>query len=679
MTLMAPDWLFGQNLQNASEVAKVHVIFKTHLDVGFTRLSGEVIHTYFDQFIPKALDLATQIKAAANRDRYIWTTGSWLLWRYLKEASPENRKRMERSIEDGDIVWHALPHTTHSELADSSLFRLGIQLSKELDRRFGKTTIAAKMTDVPGHTRSIISVLAHEGVKFLHIGVNPASTPPDVPPLCTWQNPNGEKIILMYQMDYGSLMHLPNKHVAVSVNFTGDNHGPHSLEQINRIYAQLRTQFPAAEVVASTLDAVAADILPDLESLPLVTHEMGDTWIHGAASDPRKMADFRELSRLRKEWIRDGKLKMHSAGDLDFGEKLLRVAEHTWGLDVKTHLKDWEIYEPADFQKSRAKSNFLKIEESWREKREYLTEAVESLPEALAFEANSRLQLLRPVPPDNEEFKEIRDLGKKIRCNHFVIRFDPDNGSVDFLQENKSKRIWCDEQHPFGTFIYQTFSASDYNRFYDQYLTQRPSWALSDFGKPGLDKTSAVSAIHAFKPKVILHKRERDADVFRVLLRGINLSGTGAPAQVIMQYRLPDAKAEMEIQCSWFDKPANRMPEAIWLGFNPILNSESQWSLDKMGEPVDPFDVVRNGNRQLHGVQSGISCHDQPGGFSFETLDAFLIAPGAPSLLNFTNEQPDLSKGFHINLFNNVWGTNFAMWFGEDMLYRFTFKPLRNQ
>ncbi len=146
-----------------------------------------------------------------------------------------------------------------------------------------------------------------------------------------------------------------------------------------------------------------------------------------------------------------------------------------------------------------------------------------------------------------------------------------------------------------------------------------------------------------------------------------------------MQYRLPDAKAEMEIQCSWFDKPANRMPEAIWLGFNPILNSESQWSLDKMGEPVDPFDVVRNGNRQLHGVQSGISCHDQPGGFSFETLDAFLIAPGAPSLLNFTNEQPDLSKGFHINLFNNVWGTNFAMWFGEDMLYRFTFKPLRNQ
>lgn len=46
------------------------------------------------------------------------------------------------------------------------LFRFGPSLSGELDRRFDKRTIAAKMTDVPGHTRSIIFILA-TGQRFM--------------------------------------------------------------------------------------------------------------------------------------------------------------------------------------------------------------------------------------------------------------------------------------------------------------------------------------------------------------------------------------------------------------------------------------------------------------------------------------------------------------------------------
>jgi len=683
LTIMASPWLAGAANLSATEVKKVHVIFKTHLDIGFTRLAEEVIKIYFDEFIPKALDLAARIKASAgsegSADRYIWTTGSWLIWRYLHEAAPENRRRMEQAIRDGDITWHALPFTTHSELADLSLFRLGIQLSKELDRRFDKTTIAAKMTDVPGHTRSIISPLVQAGIRFLHIGVNPASTPPDVPSLCTWQNPDGEKILLMYQKDYGSLMQLPGGQVAVSVNFTGDNHGPHSIDQITAIFTQLREQFPRAEVMASTLDAVATDILPFAHELPVVTGELGDTWIHGAGSDPRKMADFRELSRLRHEWIRNGKMIPHSTLDLNFGEKLLRVAEHTWGLDVKSHLKDWDVYELSDFQKARKWPNFLKMEESWREKREYLREAVDTLPSPLAFEAVKRLSALKSEALDNEGFKEVDDVGKTFTCNHFIIRFDPINGSLVLLEESNTHRIWCNELHSFGKFIYQTFSAEDYQRFYDQYLTQRPDWAIADFGKPGIEKTSAKTATHSLMLEALLHKRESTADIFRVVLSDQELPGSGAPSRVVMEYLLPFEEAEIQIQCTWFDKPANRMPEALWLGFNPVVSPEAQWFLDKMGEAVDPLDVVKGGNHHLHAIQSGLSCLDPQGGFEFRSLDSFLIAPGQPSLLNFTNERPDLSKGFHVNLFNNVWGTNFTMWFGKDMKYRFAFYPLTNK
>jgi len=42
--------------------------------------------------------------------------------------------------------------------------------------------------------------------------------------------------------------------------------------------------------------------------------------------------------------------------------------------------------------------------------------------------------------------------------------------------------------------------------------------------------------------------------------------------------------------------------------------------------------------------------------------------------LYFSNVQPDLSSGVHCNLFNNAWGTNYIMWFGEDMQFRFVIR-----
>jgi hypothetical protein len=93
--------------------------------------------------------------------------------------------------------------------------------------------------------------------------------------------------------------------------------------------------------------------------------------------------------------------------------------------------------------------------------------------------------------------------------------------------------------------------------------------------------------------------------------------------------------------------------------------------MDKSGERVSPFDVATAGSRHLHAVSTGFSYQDQEHPFIVETLDAPLIAFGQKSPLNFSRAQPDLSGGVHCNLFNNAWGTNYIMWFGEDMRFRF--------
>ena len=149
----------------------------------------------------------------------------------------------------------------HSELVDASLFEFGLSLSKTLDERFGKKTIAAKMTDVPGHTRAIVPLLAKAGIKFLHIGVNEASTAPDVPAVFVWQDDGGVDVVVMYQHSYGDLLVVPGMSHAIAFAHTLDNLGPQSVEEVIGVFKRLREQFPQARVLASNLNAYAQELL----------------------------------------------------------------------------------------------------------------------------------------------------------------------------------------------------------------------------------------------------------------------------------------------------------------------------------------------------------------------------------------------------------------------------------
>jgi hypothetical protein len=90
-----------------------------------------------------------------------------------------------------------------------------------------------------------------------------------------------------------------------------------------------------------------------------------------------------------------------------------------------------------------------------------------------------------------------------------------------------------------------------------------------------------------------------------------------------------------------------------------------------MGELISPLEVVKNGNRNLHAVNSGIYYHGADGQIVVKTQDAPIVAPGERRLLQFDNRFVPLEGGFHFLLHNNVWGTNFPMWFEEDAKFEF--------
>ncbi len=666
-----------------SDVSTVHLVAKTHLDIGFTAPAATVVDTYVASYIPAALRLAAELRRRGGPERFVWTTGSWLVHTFLERTDAAGRRAAEEAIAAGDLAWHALPFTTHTELADVPLVEAGLEIAARLDHRFGRRTIAAKLTDVPGHTRGLVPLLAAAGVELLHIGVNPVATVPDVPPVFRWRSPDGSEVTVVYQPGgYGDLTVVPGA-AALAFAHTGDNLGPPSADDVVASFAALRERVPGAEVAGSTLDAFAEGLRPVVADLPVVTSEIGDTWIHGAGSDPQKVARYRELLRLRRTWLAEGMVAPDDSRLRGFHEGLLLVAEHTWGLDEKTHLPDRTRWGRATLAELRAEARTQAYEASWAEQRAYVDAAVDAIEsDGLRQAAQATLRALDdPVPP--RLAGTAVPPGERVQIGDWEVGVDPGTGAIVHLVDTVSGHALADAEHPLAVLAHQAFSEADYQRRWDTYVRSRPEdewWAVEDNLKPGIDAAGAVSAW--WEPaSASIHVGERlsgqpdpGALVVVLSLPEEATARSGAPARVelhLTDVSPPAGPARLGIELRWDAKPANRLPEATWLGFRPQVADPEAMVLDKLGQDVSPLDVVPGGNRQLHAVGDGVRWPGPDGVVALRTLDAPLVAPGRPRILDFTRDQPELAEGAWVGLHDNLWGTNFPMWSEGRARFRF--------
>ncbi|WP_263373264.1 DUF5054 domain-containing protein [Granulicella aggregans] len=672
----SPARLLASAAQEALPVKRVLIIFKCHLDVGFTQTQAQVMRKYFDEYYPAAMARAAEMRAAGS-DRYIWTTGSWLLYEYLDQATPEQRKTMEAAIHAGDITWHALPFSWQTEMLDRSMIAGALGFSADLDARFGRKTIGAKMTDVPGHSRGIIAPLQAAGVLMLDIGINAASVPPDVPDAFLWRDAEGNSLAMIYHRhDYGSVIRIPGSDLAVSVEVRNDNSGPHTLEEIRAIYGKLRAQFPEAKVEASTLSDVAAAMEPYRAQLPIFTGEIGDTWIYGIPSDPAKVARYREVARLRQQWIAEHRFAAGDATDRQLLRRLLLSVEHTWGTDTKSYL-DNDHYRPADLAAVIDQPPYKTMTTSWQEKRDDLDLGVATLPAGLREQAAASLKRLQAGKVSIDSMKPL-DVTKKIEGRHFTLQIDSQTGAIVSLIALADKYDYASSSAPIALLTYQTLSEPDFADYLDRYVQIKADWAPRDFGKPNIEHFNARS--EEWHPKLLRSFSSHEKDGLRVVLHmeidDFKAAATGNvawPAEFYMELLLPNSMPVIEMRLTTLGKIANRMPEAMWLTFNSPAVKPLRCSFYKTGQNIDYDEVVSGGGRAMHAVdaltlgQGGALLH-------IATHDAPVIALGTRSPLNFSRLQPNLRKGVHVCLFNNAWGTNYPQWASGDWLYRCTLR-----
>ena len=385
---------------------KVFVVSKTHLDLGFTDYAENIRQKYINTFIPEAIELAEKVNTEEKK-HFVWTTGSWIIKETLKDE--KCGPRLRKALEEGNIVPHAMPFTTHTELLDEDTLNFGLSIVDELDKIRGRKTVAAKMTDVPGHTKGLVPFLAKHGIKLLHIGVNGASALVDVPDCFLWKSGKSE-VVVIYSGAYGGAFKSVFADEVLYFDHTLDNHGAPSPEKVLAHLEDIEKQYPGYDVTAGTIDDFADIIWEVRHKLPVFEGEMGDSWIHGSATDPYKSACLRTFMNLKAKWICDGSMKKDSDEYKDFSDALLCIAEHTCGMDSKIYFSDYGHYLKKDFIKARKQDKvsfrhlfsdmpqsilplvslydgrrkrgyYSVIEKSWAEQRAYISKALNSLNE----------------------------------------------------------------------------------------------------------------------------------------------------------------------------------------------------------------------------------------------------------------------------------------------------------
>jgi hypothetical protein len=633
---------------------RIHLVFKTHLDIGFTDHAEKVRRLYHERFIPQAIETGEHFfREDPAQPKFIWTTGAWLIWDHLESAGRDQARRLEQAIERGLIRWHALPFTTHSELMSPALFRAGLSYSLELDRRFGLATTAAKMTDVPGHTRGIVPLLAEAGVRFLHLGVNTASPVPDVPDVFRWRAPGGEEIVVMYQNSYGATHFPAGFDDGLSFAHTSDNIGPQSVPQTVEATRHIAAEHPGADVAASTLDQFGALLWARRDEFPVIDLEIGDSWIHGVASDPHKTARFLALQRLYDDFAAE----LLTPPRLAFGRRLALVAEHTWGVDIKSYLRDETAWDRADFDRARATDHrFAYTEQSWAEQRAYIDQAIDQLEPADRERAAVATRIepataATPRPPE-----------AAVGIGGWNVAIDPLTGDVASLVAPDGTRIDGRAGRLLG-FRHETYDHDDMAAQLQSYIQHRADWAVLDHDKPGL-ATAHTARSATWTPAFGQLSASGDAILVEASLPQEAADVLGAPARIETTIRVLDPRT-VDIGIALRAKPANRMPEAGFLFVTPTNTPD--WEFLKLGLWQPAMRVARRGGAQLQAVAAV-----RTGTVTMTPLDTPLVAPADLPFMRFhETPPPSLAGGIRFNLYNNKWGTNFPMWWEGDVVARY--------
>lgn len=660
---------------------KVYIVSKTHLDLGFTDFSQNVLEKYINEYIPNATKTANEVNTDTQK-RFVWTTGSWLL---LKALEQDSNGDVKKALQNGNIAPHAMPFTIHTELLDKGSLDYALGLVDRLDKITGTKTVAAKMTDVPGHTISLVPILAKHGIKLLHIGVNGASAMPDVPECFLWKHEEtNSEVIVIYSGSYGGEFKSELVDEILYFDHTVDNRGARNKEDTIKAFEKVEALYPDYEVEAGRMDDFANALWEQKDKLPIITNEIGDTWIHGIGTDPFKVGALKEIISLKNKAIENGTLDINSKEYESIMDAILCTAEHTWGGDSKIFLSDYSYPSAKVFNIVRASgkipamSNEVKasiygrdiiakrengeyregsyenIEATWAEQRQYVKNAINVLNNFCNTDNIMSLipDDITPIESNNQYRLQDGDIA--------IIASD--DGAVDI--EYKGNPITqSNDRVPIR---FMSFSPDDYDMWllnYTRDFMDNHIWSWADFCRPFYHTCDGQMEFGEYDMECSAIAVQNDTLKISFTADEYQYTKFGCPKNVQLWYKIEDNKVNVTVL--WSDRLKSRIPQATFFRLYP--KNTSSLEVTKCGYKVDTKSTVKNGNRRLFACEN-IATKDM----TITNHHSPLCIAGFCNLVRFSNDYPSLEDGISFVLHNNIWGTNFPLWYGDNAKFEFT-------
>lgn len=756
------------------QLKKIILVFKTHFDIGFTDLASNVIDNYAGEMLKEVIATCKGTQDMGKL-KYVWTMPAWPLMHIVKNAAPELKKELDELIGNGQVVWHALPFTTHTDFCSQKEYLEGLKYSKQLADMYHKPCpVAAKMTDVPGHSIMLPDLLAQAGIRFLHLGCNEFATPPEVPSLFYWQAPGGRRVLTMYSKGgYGTGLIPPDgwKYpVWMALMHTHDNMGPQSADAIRSMAEEIRQIYPDVEVVCGSMDDFYRELAQcDLSDVPVASGDMADTWIHGVGAYPCEVATVRRGRRQMeglqalwlRSWLQEPESQVLSGAGCSqeemqrllerYYEEIALFEEHTWGADVKTWMGPDRVYHKKDFLEAKKTKAYRFMEESWKEQRdrarqsEMILHILNGLSEPVCQQNGQRTSYLfhgSSVPytgwvrlPKEWEGKNIRVDGRDLICerigedwccyvtdlpgfvsvpivklsdalenlltesslaperisglavlkdntsdgqliveNHrYRLHFCGKTGVITQLWDKKLQCSLLKQNGEKGIFTYQydKYGYDDINEYLRQYGYHFTIWGIQDYGRENYPFCEHEVFTPAFD------HYELDGNTIRFCYGKQDIlpesaEKYGDAAQVDLEITLPAAGEELFLTLHLKDKQESPFVESGSLLF-PLGEERMSYRMQKGGALLDPArDIVDKANHSLYCLENGMAAMGESAGICLKTYDAPLAALGGTGIYHFAPVYEAAEKPcIYVNLFNNMWGTNFPQWTGGDMSFQF--------
>jgi hypothetical protein len=518
----------------------------------------------------------------------------------------------------------------------------------------------------------------------------------------------------------------------------GDNAGPPGPAEMEQWRSQLAQSMPGARVHFGTLDDFAAAVLTEKPDLPVVRGDMPDTWIHGLLANPEATKTARNTQALEPALdALDTHLRLWGLNPPPLANSLAKAyeqsflyGEHTWGMNAEygprtLHGQAWRDWLAAMEQEPvPADGDFTKLPrggkrkwlQSYQDHRDYANRAAKIVTTGLGatlglLAANVKaaagavivynplpwtrsgmvdfggkhVYFAENVPPcgyltlsDKSDKSDPSDWTDQttLTTPHFTVTFDLTRGGISSLIEKSTGRELADKGSPYvlGQFLHERFSTDEvFTRFFSKYSRIQDGWGLNDIGKPGMADAKQVPYL-ATTPGAWKASATHSDAADSVTLKSADPKGIAK--RYVMIFTFPRHEPFVEVEWQVEGKTADKHPEGGWLCF-PFAVEKPLFTVGRPGAPINPAtDIVPGTNRHLMAVTSGVALTGPDGsGTAVCPLDSPLVSVGEPGLWRWTMDYVPVKPAVFVNLYNNMWNTNFPLWQEGSWSERVRFWP----